>query len=92
MIKKPDLPFRKRFNPLKARLHIFGESFRKIPRRKKPRRNMKDKILRALWKTKDQMAKEYGYDIGKLVKELRRKEREETNKVVDLSKEIRKAS
>ena len=53
---------------------------------------MKNEILKELWKTKDQIAKEHGYDIEKLAKELRQKEKEEANKVVDLSKDIRKAS
>ena len=36
---------------------------------------MKNEILEELWKTKDQIAKEYGYDVGKLVKALRQKEK-----------------
>ncbi len=45
---------------------------------------MKNKILEELWKVKDQLAEDYSYDIEKLVKGLRVKEKAEGN-VVDLT-------
>lgn len=46
---------------------------------------MKDEILEELWKSKDEVAKEYGYDIDRLVKELREKEKKETAPIIDLA-------
>ncbi len=45
---------------------------------------MKNEILEELWKVKDQLAEDCGYDIEKLVKGLRAKEKTEGN-VVDLT-------
>ena len=53
---------------------------------------MKNEILEELWKTKDEIAKAHGYEIGKLVRALRQKEKEEKAEIVDLSKNIKKAS
>ena len=36
---------------------------------------MKNEILEELWKVKDQLAEDYGYDIEKLAKGLRAKEK-----------------
>ncbi len=36
---------------------------------------MKNELLEELWKIKDQVAHEYGYDIEKLVEGLRKKEK-----------------
>ncbi len=38
---------------------------------------MKDPILQELWKTKDKIAKECGYNIDKLAKRLEEKEKKE---------------
>ena len=46
---------------------------------------MKNEILEDLWKVKDQIANEYGYDIEKLAKELRKKEKKVKSSVIDLT-------
>ncbi len=45
---------------------------------------MKNEILEELWKVKDQLAEDCGYDIEKLVKGLRAKEKTKGN-IVDLT-------
>ena len=45
---------------------------------------MKNEILEELWKVKDQLAEDCGYDVKKLVKGLRAKEKAEGN-VVNLT-------
>ena len=52
---------------------------------------MKNEILEELWKVKDQLAKENDYDIEKLVKGLRIKEKAEDN-VVDLTLKAKTAT
>lgn len=52
---------------------------------------MKNEILEELWKVKDQLAEDYGYDIEKLVKGLRAKEKTEGN-VVDLTLQTKTAT
>ena len=51
---------------------------------------MKNEVLEELWQSKDAVAKEYGYDIDKLVRGLRKKEESEKARVIDLSAEHRK--
>lgn len=46
---------------------------------------MKNEILEELWKVKDQVASEHGYDIHRLVNELRKKEKKAKVSIVDLS-------
>ena len=46
---------------------------------------MKNEILEELWKIKDQVAFEHGYDIHKLANELRKKEKDAKASIVDLS-------
>ncbi len=46
---------------------------------------MKNEILEELWNIKDQVAKESNYDIEKLAKNLRIKEKEGNATVVDLT-------
>ncbi len=46
---------------------------------------MKNEILQELWKIKDQVAVESDYDIEKLAKKLRAKERESKTPIVDLT-------
>jgi len=48
---------------------------------------MKNEILEELWKTKDGIAKEYRYNIDKLVEGLRKKERNVKATVVDFTPE-----
>ncbi len=50
---------------------------------------MKNEIMEELWKIKDQIAHECGYDIDKLAKELRAKENKEKAPVVDLTAEAK---
>ena len=49
---------------------------------------MKNEILEELWRIKDQVAREYEYDIDKLAKRLRDKEKEAKAPVVDLSSNV----
>jgi predicted AlkP superfamily phosphohydrolase/phosphomutase len=49
---------------------------------------MKNEILEELWKSKDEVAKEYRYNIDKLVKELRKKEKCVKVAVVDFTPNI----
>jgi hypothetical protein len=46
---------------------------------------MENDILREIWKSKDEMAEEHGNDIDSLVRDLRKKEEQEREEVVDLS-------
>ena len=46
---------------------------------------MKNEILQELWKIKDQVAIECDYDIEKLARKLRAKERESKGPIVDLT-------
>ena len=50
---------------------------------------MKNEMLEELWKVKNQLAEDYGYDIEKLVKGLRAKEKTESN-VVDLTLRVKR--
>lgn len=45
---------------------------------------MRNEILEELWQSKDAVAKEYGYDIDKLVRGLREKEESDKARVIDL--------
>lgn len=46
---------------------------------------MKNEILEELWKSKDEIAQEYKYNIDKLVEELRKKEKDAKAIVVDFT-------
>ncbi len=46
---------------------------------------MKNEILEELWKIKDQIAREYEYDIDKLANDLHAKEAKEKGPVVDFT-------
>ena len=46
---------------------------------------MKNPILEELWKVKDEMARECGYDLNKLADLLRQRQKESKHKVVDFS-------
>ena len=45
---------------------------------------MADEIIKELWKIKDGIADEYGYDVKALVSYLKTKKSEEDHKIVDL--------
>lgn len=45
---------------------------------------MADEIIKELWKIKDGIAKEYGYDVKALVAYLKTKTSEEDHRIVDL--------
>ncbi len=45
---------------------------------------MADEIIRELWAVKDQIAREHNYDIGELVKTLKRLEAKSGHRIVDL--------
>lgn len=45
---------------------------------------MSDGIIEELWRIKDKIAREHGYDVGSLAAYLQSKERTEGRQVVDL--------
>ena len=45
---------------------------------------MPDELIEELWRIKDGMAREHGYDVDALVAHLRTRERMESRRVVDL--------
>ena len=45
---------------------------------------MPDQVMEELWRVKDAMAREYGYDIARLAAALRARQGEEGHPVVDL--------
>ncbi len=45
---------------------------------------MSDEIIRELWRVKDELAKEFNYDIDALVAEIRRRDKESGEDVVEL--------
>jgi len=46
---------------------------------------MKNPVIEELWKVKDEIARECGYDLNKLADLLRRRQTESNRKVVDFS-------
>ena len=46
---------------------------------------MSDEVIEELWRIKDEIAREHGYDIESLAAYLQSKERTERRRVVDLS-------
>lgn len=46
---------------------------------------MSDKVIRELWQVKEELAREFNYDVYALAAEMRRQDRESREKVVDLS-------
>jgi hypothetical protein len=48
---------------------------------------MTDEIIREVWRAKDELAKQFNYDLDALAAELRRREKESGRKVVNLEKE-----
>lgn len=48
---------------------------------------MPDSIIKELWETKDDIAREHGYNVEALVAHLRARKRPENQRVVDLRAE-----
>jgi hypothetical protein len=46
-----------------------------------------DEIIREVWRAKDELARQYNYDLEALAAELRRRQQESGRKVVNLEKE-----
>lgn len=46
---------------------------------------MKDEVISALWKTKEDIAREHGFDVKRLGAMLRQRERAYADRVVDWS-------
>jgi hypothetical protein len=53
---------------------------------------MKNEILEELWKVKDDLGEKYGKDIDALANALKKKENDETAKVIDLSRDQKAAA
>ena len=47
---------------------------------------MKDEVITALWKIKDEISREYGCDVKRLAAAVRQKEREHPGRMVDWSR------
>jgi hypothetical protein len=47
---------------------------------------MSDEIIRELWRVKEEIAREFNYDVAALVADLRRRQGESGKEVVDLSR------
>jgi hypothetical protein len=47
---------------------------------------MSDEVIRELWRVKEEIAKEFNYDIAALAAELNRRQEESGRPVVDLSR------
>ena len=45
---------------------------------------MSDEVIEELWRIKDDMGREHGYDVARLAADLQSKQREEGQRVVDL--------
>jgi len=48
---------------------------------------MPDEIIREVWRAKDELAKQFNYDIEALAAELQKRQKESGRKVVNLEKE-----
>ncbi|MGE5295719.1 MAG: hypothetical protein ACM3VT_12900 [Solirubrobacterales bacterium] len=46
---------------------------------------MKDEIIEEVWKAKDEIARECGYDLNKLAERLRKAQDQEKRRVVDFT-------
>ena len=47
---------------------------------------MTDEIIQEVWRAKDELAKEFHYDLNALAEELRKREKESGRKVVNLAR------
>lgn len=45
---------------------------------------MSDEVIEELWRIKDDMGREHGYNVARLAADLQNKQREEGQRVVDL--------
>ena len=45
---------------------------------------MSDEVIEELWRIKDDMARENGYDLARLAADLRHRQQEEGRRIVDL--------
>ena len=45
---------------------------------------MSDEVIEELWRIKDDMGREHGYDVARLATDLQRRQREGGHQVVDL--------
>ena len=45
---------------------------------------MSDEVIEELWRIKDDMAREHGYDLARLAADLRHSQTEECRRIVDL--------
>ncbi len=52
---------------------------------------MKDEVITALWKIKDEISREYGCDVKRLATAVRRKEQEYPERIVDWSRRMEPA-
>ncbi len=53
---------------------------------------MKDEVIAALWKVKEDIAREHDYDVDRLGAMIREREREYAHRVVDWTDSKRRAS
>ena len=53
---------------------------------------MKDEVIAALWKIKEDIAREHYYDVDRLGAMIREKEREYAHRVVDWADSTRRAA
>ncbi len=53
---------------------------------------MKNELLEEVWRIKDEMAGNYGFNIDKIVQNLKNREKEHRKKVVNFSKDVKKAA
>jgi hypothetical protein len=53
---------------------------------------MKNEILEELWKVKDTLSEKYGNNVDSLADALKTKEKDETNRVIDLSRNQKAAA
>ena len=52
---------------------------------------MADEVIEELWRIKEAMAQEYGYDVTRLAADLQRRQQEHAHRIVDL-RAVRKAA
>jgi hypothetical protein len=55
-------------------------------------KTMTDEIIREVWRAKDELAKQFNYDIDALAAELQKRQQESGRKIVNLEKESVKQS
>jgi hypothetical protein len=48
---------------------------------------MTDEIIREVWRAKDELARQFNYDLEALAVELRKRQKESGRKIVNLEKE-----